>query len=69
MCYSFEKLNKSTKIDVAFMDDKNSGVMILGVKKGDNSDFYIQATMYVLGENSSYRSMRRTHIIDTAWKE
>ncbi|EKS23842.1 MULTISPECIES: PBECR4 domain-containing protein [Staphylococcus] len=56
------------KIDVAFIDDKNSKLMILGLKKGYNSDFFIPATMYILGKNSSYRSMRRTDIIDIEWK-
>ncbi|WP_154835883.1 PBECR4 domain-containing protein [Staphylococcus pasteuri] len=57
------------KIDVAFIDDKNSKLMILGLKKGYNSDFFIPATMYILGKNSSYRRMRRTDIIDIEWKK
>ncbi|MEN4441210.1 PBECR4 domain-containing protein [Staphylococcus hominis] len=57
------------KIDVAFLDDKNSEVMILGLKKGYSSDFYVPATMYILGKNSPYRKMRRTHIIDITWKD
>ena len=56
-------------IDVAFIDDKNSEVMILGLKKGYNNDFYSPATMYILGKNSSYRSMRRTHIVSIEWKD
>lgn len=57
------------KIDVAFLDDKNSEVMILGLKKGYSSEFYVPATMYILGKNSPYRKMRRTHIIDITWKD
>ncbi|PTE30693.1 hypothetical protein BUZ00_13210, partial [Staphylococcus gallinarum] len=57
------------KIDVAFIDDKNSEVMILGLKKGYNNDFYSPATMYILGKNSSYRRMRRTHIVSIVWKD
>ncbi|AXP51772.1 hypothetical protein M6K188_0401 [Staphylococcus aureus] len=56
------------KIDVAFIDDKTSQVMILGLRKSNNNDFYSPATMYVLGKNSSYRRMRRTHVISIEWK-
>lgn len=54
---------------MAFIDDKNSEVMILGLKKGYNNDFYSPATMYILGKNSSYCRMRRTHIVSIEWKD
>ncbi|GAB5885703.1 hypothetical protein JMUB7556_28200 [Staphylococcus aureus] len=42
--------------------------MILGLRKSNNNDFYSPATMYVLDKNSSYRRMRRTHVISIEWK-
>ncbi|NJI03111.1 hypothetical protein BU586_10685 [Staphylococcus agnetis] len=57
------------KIDVAFIDDKNREAMILGLRKDYNRDFYNPATMYVLGKNSSYLRMKRTHIISIEWKD
>lgn len=56
------------KLDIAFIDDRNSNIMILGLRKGYNSDFYSPATMYVLGKNSSYLRMRRTYITDINWE-
>lgn len=57
------------KIDIAFIDDKNSEVMVIGLKKSFNSEFYFPSTMYELGKNSPYRTMRRTHIVDIVWKD
>ena len=42
MCYSSKNSINPQKIDVAFIDDKNSEVMILGLKKGYNNDFIAQ---------------------------
>lgn len=43
--------------------------MILGLRKDYNRDFYNPATMYVLGKNSSYLRMKKTHIISIEWKD
>lgn len=50
MRYSSKNSINPQKIDVAFIDDKNSQVMILGLRKSNNNDFYSPATMYVLGK-------------------
>lgn len=41
--------------------------MFLGLRKGEYDQFYYPATMYVLGKNSKYNSLKRSHIAEVEW--
>ncbi len=53
------------KLDIAFLD--NEKMMFLGLRKSEEDEFYYPATMFVLGKNSKYNSLKRSHIAEIEW--